>query len=421
MDKPVSPFISRVRHYCKWLVAGSALVTGMALVNAQASTVSAADITPSATTATSDGKLATAFSKATLTSPGQQETWTVPASLSNVQGDLDIAFYIDSSPSMDSVIADMKKGMKSYLQNLSNSGAQNIRVALYSIDGRMVSDFAPYQQASFDDLLTNSLGHAGGEGAIDYIKDSVSNLSWRPKATRNVVLIADTYLTESYRADQQDKQKLTDFASYVKTNNITLSLMYADDNGFNGPNDNFDYLASQAGVSVYHPKNEQTLVDGLTSSVLNPQNQAVTHHYTYSYDATYLSDGAPSNDITVTVAPNDFTLTSGKRGQFTMTAMVNDAAYLGRRNDTTKVVLRYYIDDVEQPEAAQTLLFRAPSTATKPNLPKTNKPTTPAKKQQAQKTLPQTGETQNSSLTVAGLVLLASLTLVYPAKRRFFN
>lgn len=409
------------------------------------------DQTPSAT-AVSDGKLATDFETATITESDKTESWSVPASLTAVKDEMDIAFYVDASGSMNSVLDDMKDGVEQYVDNLHTAGASDVRVAVINMNGDTVSDFSAYNKTNFSNDL-DGLNYHGAEGSANDLSESIKNIGWRTDATKNVVIIADTYLGK-YDSNKQNIEGSTSqsLQSLIDTINgdekIVLSLMYADDQGFNDPVDDYDYIASQTNSKVYRVTDDKNLVDSLTQSVVNPTGDTQSHIYESKVEVLYVSDGSQSSDLRVTVTPSQFVLKSGEIGQFNIAVTSVSEDKIKRINDTTKVIIHYYVDGVEDISKQQTVFFAPQESILEPVISVPTEttlseqqnmkfvPTVATVNQEIEtinndasvqinstimeKTLPKMGEKENK-LVALGMVMLSFSGLSFLVKRRKSN
>jgi len=312
--------------------------------------------------------ISTPFDDYTL-SPGEVKDWVVSVSNLQVNPQMDIVYLVDRTATMGVHTARTADALAQFTEDLVAAGAADIHFGvarfggtsgfnanLYEMRLPLGAHDVPTVQNTIRTLPAMS-GHGATEDVAFAYMRAIHDTNWRPGAQRIVIVVSDaaTFWRPAVTVGGHSVT-LDGVAAITAENNITPVLMGAglQANRITRLSD----MAGALGIAAPIPRFDTVAeLETLLSASVIPPVATLNDYYVEArvVSITYASDGAASNDVSVTVAPNSFVIPGGQVREFDFTATAVTTP--DRFNDTTIVEIGFYVDGVRIGLTTQYLEF----------------------------------------------------------------
>lgn len=212
-----------------------------------------------------------------------------------------------------------------------------------------------YELSTVQTALTRLSVTGGGDAPEDSLMaymTVIAETAWREDSQHVVVLITDNPTKLRSETTIGGYPVTIDGAcSLSEENNIQAVLMT------HGSSPVFADFPSRLGTTEHLWTTPMGLQTGLRDAVILPPEALVDYFCETRVDSiTYVSDGVPSTDVSISItSAESFVLSGGETMYFTFTATGNNNP--ARYNDATIAEIGYYIDGVKVGSASQQLIY----------------------------------------------------------------
>ena len=293
---------------------------------------------------------------------GETKNWTVPLSNQPVMPKMDIMYVVDTTGSMARIRSVVASTLNQFTADLLDAGATDIHFGA-AFFGDMDFDnpwFGIPLPLGDHDLLTvqNAISNLtvtrGGdapEDAVMAFMRTIDETAWRADAQRVVVLITDVQ-SKLRPGILIGGHPVTDAGAAAIANDWDIQPALMTFNTLA-----LTQLAIELDTTEHRWSTQEELLEALTTEIIPPVETLIEYIAEARIESiTYLSDGTPSTDVSVSVTPTDFILAGGETNQFNFTAIGSNIP--NRFNDTTVVEIGFYLNGVRVLDATQFLHYR---------------------------------------------------------------
>lgn len=291
--------------------------------------------------------------------PGESKTWTTTLSNTAVSPKMDVLYVVDTTGSMSSIRGTVANSLNQFTRDLTSAGAADIQFGAAFFGDANVDNpwfgiqlpLGSYSLATVQSAISALSKTGGGDTPEDelwaYMR-TIHETPWRQDSQRVVIMITDaaTILRPSTAVGGYPVS-LAGAAAMTNSNRIQPVLMSYNRSASQN-------IASALGVTEHIWSSQASLQNALAKAVIPPKESLVDYQVQARLESvTYKSDGAASNDLSVSISPASIALRAGETKNFTLTA--TGKSITERYNDTAVAKIGYYVDGVRMGDKTQTL------------------------------------------------------------------